>query len=77
MMIRSAPTLILTATIDKTSADGAVVGSAAIAGCGVGVGVTEEVAEGVSREPYPVRVPGAMNGSAVGNPSGAQAGKRS
>ncbi len=40
-------------------------------------GVAESVAEGGSGAPYSARSPDTTNGAAVGNPPGAQAGRRS
>ncbi|MBO9336850.1 MAG: hypothetical protein J7455_19665 [Roseiflexus sp.] len=67
------PTLILMAIIGEAAigADVIVPGGETVAD-----GVIERVAEGVSSAPYSVRSPDTTNGAAVGNPPGAQAGRR-
>lgn len=76
-MSKSAPALILMAMIGKSAAGVAdvVVVDPMIVGCGAGMGEIDGAAEGVSSVLYGSRAPIAMNGAAVGNPSGPQAGR--
>jgi len=69
------PTLILMAVIGEATigADDVV----APGGDTVADGVTERVAEEGSSAPYSAHSPNTTNGAAVGNPPGAQAGRRS
>ncbi len=76
-MSKSTPALILMAMIGKstTRAADVVVVDTMIVGCGAGMGEIDGAAEGVSSVLYGSRAPIAMNGAAVGNPSGPQAGR--
>lgn len=77
-MIRRAPALILMAIIGEPEpgADDAA-DDVTIVGCGVGAGVTEAVVTGGSGMLYGSCAPDTTNGTAVGKPPGAHAGRRS